>query len=79
MTATALINERLVRDIYLTTATTEGGEPGTPFYTGPSLPLARVLLKEGREAERGVRFEHLLVKSQSPRSDSHNRAPDSET
>jgi len=62
-TATALINEGLVSDIYLTTAAAEGGEPGTPFYAGPPLPLDRVLLKEGQNEERGVTFEHLRVRT----------------
>jgi len=61
-TATALINEGLVSDIYLTTAATEGGDPGTPFYAGPPLLCDPVVVKEGRGPERGVRFEHLLVR-----------------
>jgi riboflavin biosynthesis pyrimidine reductase len=60
-TATALLNERLISDIYLTTSAIEAGEPNTPYYEGPPLPLRRVLLKEGRGIETGVRFEHLLV------------------
>jgi riboflavin biosynthesis pyrimidine reductase len=60
-TATALLLERLVSDIYLTTSAIDAGEPGTPYYEGPRLPLTRLILKEGRAAEEGVRFEHLLV------------------
>jgi riboflavin biosynthesis pyrimidine reductase len=62
-TATAFLNERLVTDIYLTTSAIEAGAPGTPYYTGPELPMSRVLLKEGRGVETGVRFEHLVVAS----------------
>jgi riboflavin biosynthesis pyrimidine reductase len=61
-TATALLNERLVSDIYLTTSPMEGGEPNTPYYEGPPLPLVRVLLKQGLGADAGVRFEHFVVK-----------------
>jgi riboflavin biosynthesis pyrimidine reductase len=60
-TATALLNEHLVDDIYLTTSPIDAGEPNTPYYEGPPLPLARVLLKQGLGAEAGVRFEHFVV------------------
>ena len=59
-TAEALLRERLVSDLYLTTSPRPGGEPGTPLIAGP-LPPHRVLLeKEGRAEERGVRFRHLI-------------------
>jgi riboflavin biosynthesis pyrimidine reductase len=60
-TATALLNEHLVDDIYLTTSPIDAGEPNTPYYEGPPLPLARVLLKQGLGPEAGVRFEHFVV------------------
>jgi len=60
--ANVLLNERLVKDVYLTTSAHDGGEPGTPYY-GDTAPIAdRILLKEGRGTEHGVRFEHLLVR-----------------
>ena len=59
-TATALLQERLVTDVYLTPSPRAGGEPGTPFYQGPPLDFERVVLKEGIGPEAGVRFEHLL-------------------
>jgi riboflavin biosynthesis pyrimidine reductase len=62
-TATTLLEEQLVDDLYLTTSPVNGGEPGTPFYSGPPLALTRVLLKEGRGVESGVRFEYLRVRS----------------
>ena len=58
-TATALLQERLVSDIYLTTAARDGGVPGTPYYDGPPLPLERVVYKAGQGSEQGVTFEHL--------------------
>ena len=64
-TATALLNEKLVSDIYLTTSARPGGERNTPYYQGPPLSLDRVVLKEGRDAERGVRFEHLRTNPNS--------------
>jgi riboflavin biosynthesis pyrimidine reductase len=60
-TATALLRERLVSELYLTTSSIEAGEPNTPFYEGPTLALTRVVEKAGRGAEASVRFEHLLV------------------
>ena len=62
-TATALLRERLVSDIYLTTSPRAGGVPGTPYFDGPALPLDRVVLKEGRGTERGVTFEHLRLRA----------------
>ena len=60
-TATNLINESLVSDIYLTTAAKNGGAPATPYYDGPPFATERIVLKEGQGAERGVRFEHCVV------------------
>ena len=57
-TATALLDERLVQDLYLTTGPNNGGEPNTPMYTG-ELDAATVLVKAGTGSEEGVRFEHL--------------------
>ena len=57
-TATALINEELVDDLYLTTSPIEAGEPDTPFYSGPPLALRRVLEKGNGDH---VRFEYFLV------------------
>ena len=61
ITATALLSEGLITDVYLTTSAIEAGEPNTPYYEGGPLALRRVLLKEGRGVEAGVRFEHFLV------------------
>lgn len=62
LTATALLEERLVRDVYLTTSARDGGEPDTPYHAGPPPVLDRVLLKHGRGPERGVRFEHFVTR-----------------
>jgi len=62
-TATALLRDGLIDDIYLTTSPIEAGEPNTPFYEGPPLNLSRVLLKAGQGSEEGVKFEHLIVRS----------------
>jgi len=59
--ATGLLKDALISDIYLTTSAIDAGEPQTPFYDGPPLPLERVLLKAGRGVEAGVRFEHFVV------------------
>ena len=60
-TATALLQEGLVSDVYLTTSAIEAGEPNTPFYTGAPPAMTRVLEKAGQEAERGVTFEHFVI------------------
>lgn len=60
-TATSLLREGLVRDLYLTTSPIEAGEPDTPFCEGSPPPMSRALLKAGRGAEAGVRFEHFLI------------------
>jgi riboflavin biosynthesis pyrimidine reductase len=62
-TATAFLRHGLVADVYLTTSAIEGGVPGTPYYEGPPLGLTRVLLKQGRGVETGVRFEHFVLDS----------------
>jgi riboflavin biosynthesis pyrimidine reductase len=66
LTATAFLKAGLVTDLYLTTSAIDAGEPNTPYYEGAPLPLDRVLLKEGKDVETGVRFEHFLVNSQHP-------------
>jgi hypothetical protein len=60
-TATSLLQDRLVSDVYLTTSAVDGGEPNTPYYDGPPLAVDRVTLKDGQAEEAGVRFEHLVV------------------
>ena len=60
-TASALLSEHLVKDIYLTTSACDAGAPGTPYHGGRRPYVERVLLKEGRGTETGVRFEHLIV------------------
>jgi riboflavin biosynthesis pyrimidine reductase len=60
-TATAMLEERLIDDLYLTTSPIDGGEPDTPFYEGPPLPLELVVAKAGLGPEVGVRFEHFVV------------------
>jgi len=59
---TQLIDAGVVQDLYLTTSAKPGGEPHTPFYTGPQ-PLGTTLVvgKAGRGEETGVRFEHLRL------------------
>jgi riboflavin biosynthesis pyrimidine reductase len=54
-TATALLDERLVQDLYLTTSPKSGGEANTPLYEG-KLDLVTVLVKAGTGREEGVRF-----------------------
>jgi len=57
----ALIDEGLVQDLYLTTSAKAGGQPNTPYYVGrKELSKRLVLRKEGKEEESGVVFEHSV-------------------
>ena len=60
-TSQSLLEERTVADLYLTTSPVSAGQPETPFYTGPDLPLELVVEKRGTGPEAGVRFEHFRV------------------
>lgn len=60
-TATALLDERLVQDLYLTTSPKDGGEPDTPMYRR-RLDVVTVLIKDGTGVEKGVRFVHSVVR-----------------
>jgi riboflavin biosynthesis pyrimidine reductase len=61
-TATRLVDAGLAQDIYLTTTSREGGEPGTPWYDGPVSPrLSVITRKQWLERGSGVVFEHILI------------------
>jgi len=61
-TATRLVDAGLVQDIYLTTTSLEGGEPGTPWYAGSASPrLIAVTGKQWDEDGSRVVFEHCLI------------------
>ena len=60
-TATALLHEGLVGDVYLTTSPIDAGEPGTPFCIGPLPEMRLIVEKAGRGGETGVKFEHLVI------------------
>ena len=56
--AQRLLDATLIDDVYLTTGTRAGGEPGTPL--SPAAWRGRVIVrKHGTGAEAGVFFEHL--------------------
>jgi riboflavin biosynthesis pyrimidine reductase len=60
--ATALVDAGLVQDVYLTTTSVSGGEPGTPWYTGPRAPGIKTALIKAWDGEHGaVRFEHGVL------------------
>jgi 5-amino-6-(5-phosphoribosylamino)uracil reductase len=61
-TAQAMLEERTIADVYLTTSAIEAGTPNTPFYSGPPLPLELVIEKAGTGPESGVRFEHFCLR-----------------
>jgi riboflavin biosynthesis pyrimidine reductase len=55
-----LLDDGLVQDVYLTTGTKEGGEPGTPLYDKP-LQGREVVRKRGTGPDAGVVFEHVTL------------------
>ena len=55
-----LIDAGLIQDLYLTTGTSDGGEPGTPVYDRP-LHGREVVRKRGTGADAGVVFEHISL------------------
>jgi riboflavin biosynthesis pyrimidine reductase len=59
--ATALIDENLVADLYLTTSPINGGQRNTPFYPKP-LRKTLVVKKLGNSSEKGVIFEHFVLR-----------------
>jgi len=74
-TATLLVDAGLIQDIYLTTTSLEGGEPGTPWYCGASAPyLSAITSKQWHEGGSRVVFDHFLITSH-PESSSGFRRP----
>jgi riboflavin biosynthesis pyrimidine reductase len=58
--AKLLLDAGLIQDVYLTTGTRSGGEPGTPFYDQP-LHGREVVRKNGTGPDTGVVFEHIAL------------------
>jgi riboflavin biosynthesis pyrimidine reductase len=61
-TARAMLRERVVDDLYLTTAAKAGGEPNTPLLEQP-IDGRAVVIKEGTGPEEGVRFVHYALRA----------------
>ena len=62
LTATSLVDDGLVQDVYLTTSSRAGGAPGTPWYGGThSLALTVTTRKEWMDEGSRLIFEHILV------------------
>jgi len=61
-TARAMLRERVVDDLYLTTAAKAGGEPGTPLLEQP-IDGREAVIKEGTGPEEGVRFVHYALRA----------------
>jgi 5-amino-6-(5-phosphoribosylamino)uracil reductase len=58
--AGSLLDAGLIQDVYLTTGTSAGGEPGTPLYAKP-LKGREVVRKHGTGPDTGVVFEHVAI------------------
>src|SRR5687768_5010955 len=62
LTATQLVDAGLIQDIYLTTTSLEGGEPGTPWYAGAAPPrLTAITSKQWNESGSSVVFDHFMI------------------
>ena len=60
--ATALIDQRLVQDIYLTTSPISGGESHTPFYFGQKRPsYSTIVRKVETDTNLPITLEHLAL------------------
>lgn len=74
-TATQLVDAGLIQDIYLTTTSLHGGEPGTPWYAGNRAPhLTAIASKQWHEGGSRVAFDHFLITS-GRASSSESRQP----
>jgi riboflavin biosynthesis pyrimidine reductase len=62
--ARPLLNAALIQDVYLTTGTHSGGEPGTPLYDKP-LHGREVVRKNGTGPDTGAVFQHIAISSQA--------------
>ena len=61
-TATQLLDAGLIQDIYLTTTSLEGGQPGTPWCKGATPPrLTAITRKRWGESGSRVVFDHFLI------------------
>jgi riboflavin biosynthesis pyrimidine reductase len=61
-TATQLVDAGMAQDIYLTTTSVEGGEPGTPWYAGGSPPrLVPIIGKQWEEHGSRLMFDHSVI------------------
>lgn len=61
--ATALIDQRVVQDVYLTTSAIDGGEPNTPFYIGRQSPnYSTIVRKTETQTAEPITLEHLALR-----------------
>ena len=62
-TATRLVDEGLVQDIYLTTSSRAGGQPNTPWYAGRQSLTLEVTTKKSWAADEGTAvLEHIAIR-----------------
>jgi riboflavin biosynthesis pyrimidine reductase len=74
-TATQLVDAGLTQDIYLTTTSLEGGEPNTPWYSGPAAPhLTAITRKQWNERGSGVVLNHFLITTRRESSSEYRPA-----
>jgi hypothetical protein len=56
------VDSGLAQDLYLTTTAHDGGDPGTPWYSGANAPRTRVITrKQWFDGASRILFEHVLI------------------
>jgi riboflavin biosynthesis pyrimidine reductase len=62
LTASRLVDAGVAQDIYLTTTPLNGGEPDTPWYTGPVAPPLRTITRKAwTDLGARILLEHVLI------------------
>ena len=62
LAATSVVDAGLIQDLCLTTTAHQGGEPDTPYYSGPRPPkLALVVRKQGVGESLPITVEHFAL------------------
>lgn len=59
--ATSLVDRGLIRDLCLTTAAFDGGQPNTPFYAGDRPPTLELIVRKRGTGTAPITFEHFAV------------------
>ncbi len=59
--ATSLVDQGLIQDLCLTTASVDGGQPDTPFYAGTRPPTLELIVRKQGTGTSAITFDHFAV------------------